>query len=273
MAHSISEVFANFGQIVEDRKEACHKHGEYVSRLTGMGKSHPAAWTPCIQCLEEKSAAQAEEEALQRQAEYLRINLERKIERARIPMRFKDRTFENYRAATSAQKKAVIVCREYADSFSEHYEYGRGILLLGNVGTGKTHMATAIANQVLQTTKHSVLYVTAGAIIRHVKASFDRDSEYSESDAYNAFDKPGLLIIDEVGVQNATEFELTVMFEVVNSRYEDMQPTMIISNRSTADLPKYLGDRVVDRLRENGGKLAVFDWDSERSKIKGESHD
>ena len=54
------------------------------------------------------------------------------------------------------------------------------------------------------------------------------------------FESPDLLILDEVGVQNVTEFERTVMLELINSRYEAMKPTIVISNRGKVELPTYM---------------------------------
>lgn len=269
MAHSVSELIGDLGKELSREARTCEKHGEYSSALIGSGKSRPAIWTGCFTCIQEDNAKRQEEEAEERVKEYARSALEKKIGRACIPPRFSSRRFDDYRAETEGQKRALRICKAYADSFEENLKLGRSILMLGNVGTGKTHLAASVGNQILLETKHSVLYATASQVIRHVKNSFDRDADHTESDAYAAFGKPQLLILDEVGVQNATEFELTVMFEVINWRYEEMLPTMVISNRSIEDLPRFLGDRVVDRLRENGGKLVLFDWKSERSNIKG----
>lgn len=266
MVHSVSDLIGKFGQSLSSEVRQCDIHGEYKSTLLGCGNSRPAVWTRCDLCLEierkEKDKIQSEEIA----KTIARESLEKKIGRACIPPRFVEKSFENFNADTSVKQVALNTCKEYADNFEKHLKVGRSILMLGDVGTGKTHLASAIGNQILRETKYSVLYITASSIIRYVKNSFNKDSEYSESDAYHYFAKPHLLIIDEVGVQNATEFELTVMFEVINLRYEEMKPTMVISNRGIADLPKYLGDRVVDRLREGGGKMIPFKWESERSK-------
>ena len=56
------------------------------------------------------------------------------------------------------------------------------------------------------------------------------------------------------------------VFDVINERYENLRPTIILSNLTTEEIRAYLGDRVYDRLRENGGKAFVFDWDSYRGK-------
>ena len=75
---------------------------------------------------------------------------------------------------------------------------------------------------------------------------------------------PGLLIIDEIGVQYGTDSERNILFEVINDRYEDMLPTIMISNLPLNELAPLLGERVVDRMLE-GGAVLSFNWPSYRS--------
>ena len=77
------------------------------------------------------------------------------------------------------------------------------------------------------------------------------------------FIRPDLLILDEVGVQFGSETEKMILFEIINGRYEQLKPTIVISNLADA-LTDYLGERVVDRLREGGGRMLIFDWPSYR---------
>lgn len=265
-ASNVVSMIGTFGQVLETQKRQCPVHGEFTDFLTGLGKSRSAVWSGCQQCAEAKriEADRIEQEVLIR--ENARRAIESRVGRSCIPPRFADRSFANFQAETPGQKSAQTICAEYAEQFPSHAQRGRSLMLLGNVGTGKTHLATAIGNHVIREFGLTALYVTAGSVIRHVKASFDKDTSHNEVQAYQLFAAPDLLILDEVGVQNATEFERAVMFELVNSRYEAMKPMIVISNRSREDLPTYMGDRVVDRLRENGGKLVLFNWESQRGK-------
>ena len=74
-----------------------------------------------------------------------------------------------------------------------------------------------------------------------------------------------LLIIDEVGVQRGSDFEKETFFDVINERYENMRPTIILSNLTIEEIKVFLGERVFDRLRENGGKAFLLDWPSYRA--------
>ncbi|RMP16060.1 hypothetical protein ALQ26_03708 [Pseudomonas amygdali pv. lachrymans] len=69
-----------------------------------------------------------------------------------------------------------------------------------------------------------------------------------------------------MGATKPTEFELATLFAVINGRYEEQLPTIVISNIDAKELGAVLGDRSVDRLREGRGIGLVFEGASERSK-------
>ena len=108
------------------------------------------------------------------------------------------------------------------------------------------------------------MYVTAGKAFRAVKDTYRRDSGKSEEEALAGFAQPDLLVMDEIGVQYGSSTELNILFDIVNERYERMLPTILISNLALPKLAEYAGERVIDRMRENGGKMIVFDWKSHR---------
>lgn len=93
-----------------------------------------------------------------------------------------------------------------------------------------------------------------------------RNSEASESEVLKNLIEPDLLILDEVGVQFGSDTEKLILFEIINGRYENRRATILISNLAMDGLKAYLGDRIIDRLREGGGRQVVFDWDSFRKR-------
>lgn len=78
--------------------------------------------------------------------------------------------------------------------------------------------------------------------------------------------QPDLLIIDEVGVQFGSDAEKLILFEVINTRYESMKPTILISNLALNKLAGFIGERVIDRMKDGGGCTLAFTWDSYRSR-------
>ena len=55
-----------------------------------------------------------------------------------------------------------------------------------------------------------------------------------------------------------------MMFDILNERYENRLPTLLLSNLTAGEVKNFLGERVFDRLREDGGECVVFDWSSHR---------
>lgn len=202
----------------------------------------------------------------------------RLLQRAGIPQRFQHRTLEGYQAEQPAQQRALALARRYATQFDEVLAKGTCLVFSGNRGTGKTHLACGIANAIMRC-GYSALFASASELIRKVRSTWRKDSPLSEQAALEAFSAIDLLIIDEVGVQYGTEGEQIILFEVINRRYERLKPTIILTNLPlerpqdgqggvrAMSLADYLGDRAVDRLREGGGRLVVFDWPSWRDRV------
>ena len=238
----------------------CPEHGAYTA--TNFLGEH---WTGCPKCIEKLQAKQ-EEESLQKEKEAAlereQLKWKAKINGAAIPERFKDRTLDSYIARTPGQKKALAFSKEYAENFDQVMKAGRSAIFVGKPGTGKTHLAIGIALEIIQQ-QRSPVFVTVQRLIRRVKDSWSNQTE-TESEVVDAFASPDLLILDEVGVQFGSEFEKQMLFDVLNERYEKLKPSILLSNIPREQLSDYLGERVTDRLRENGGKMIGFDWDSYR---------
>ncbi len=187
----------------------------------------------------------------------------RLMESAAIPKRYIDCGFDNYVVEVPGQQAVLDVCRDYADHFEEHARKGSCLILCGNPGTGKNHLASAIANVVL-TKGHSVLHVTAYDIIARIRQTWQRGiGNSTELEVIRGFAEAGLLIIDEVGKTFGSDGERVHLFEVIDHRYRDLKPTLILSNESIGGVEKYLGPAAFDRLCQNGG-LLLFDWQSHR---------
>lgn len=78
------------------------------------------------------------------------------------------------------------------------------------------------------------------------------------------------MAIDEIGVQYDTDGEKTLIFEVIDRRYREMMPTILLTNQSKTGLKDFLGERAFDRLTENA-KWIVFDWPSYRAQARKEA--
>lgn len=243
----------------------CREHGEYKNHLIeSFFGDH--FWQGCTRC--QFDAIHSADDAIRKPALDIRRDraLNARLLNSGIPPRFREATLENYRTTTSPGQQAVALrqCQDYAAGFEDHWRVGRSMMLLGAVGTGKTHLGCAVAQSVIRNLGATASYTSALDIIRDIKSTFSKDSELSESEVYAALRKPELLVVDEVGVQHGSDFERQVLFEVINDRYKNLNPTIVISNLGIQGLRKCLGDRAVDRLAEAGGPAVLFNWASAR---------
>lgn len=183
---------------------------------------------------------------------------------AGITPRFADATFDGYIAETSEQRQALAKCRDYAEQFPAHFRAGRSLLLTGNVGCGKTHLASAIVRTVVADQCRALIIPTSD-IISIARASMAPGSGYSDRDVVLHLGNLNLLVIDEVGCQKGSDYELSLLHAIIDRRYQAVLPTVLISNLGSESLNSYIGARALDRLRQNGGQAVGFTWDSMRA--------
>jgi DNA replication protein DnaC len=196
----------------------------------------------------------------------------RLMETAAIPLRYQNCDFASFIVETPAQQTVLETCRDYAEHFARHATAGTCLVFSGNPGTGKNHLATAIARTVLGRGR-SVLQVTAYGLITRIRQTWGKGGGgLSESEIVRALAEADLLIIDEVGKQFGGDGDQVHLFEVIHSRYLDMKPTIVLSNESAQGIEGYLGVAAFDRLCERG-LLLQFDWHGHRRGRVGSNND
>jgi DNA replication protein DnaC len=239
------------------RANTCANHGEFEAYCFLRD-----LWTSCPSCAAEEQAKEQAEAAARAHMERVAC-WQRKIGEAGIPQRFFDRRLAMYAAKLPGQQRALNFAKAYVADFDEICKTGRSALFVGLPGTGKTHLAVGIGLEIMERGR-TVLFTTVMRAVRRVKDTWGRDSRESESEAIAALVFPDLLILDEVGVQFGSETEKLMLFDILNERYERRRPTILMSNLPREEVATYLGERVFDRLREDGGEFISFTWESYR---------
>ncbi|WP_237577304.1 MULTISPECIES: ATP-binding protein [Mycetohabitans] len=260
----------------QTRTNVCDKHGEYEAK-SFIGQ----IWSKCPTCnAEVQTREKAEAEAKNREAKLQAW--QKRIEGAGIPERFQNRSLKSFVAEHPGQKRALAFATSYADGFDDVLKTGHSAVFVGKPGTGKTHLSVGIGLRIMHRDNRTVLFTSVLRAIRRVKESWRRNSQESESDAITHFVQPDLLIFDEVGQQFGSDTEKLILFDILNERYEKRRPTLLLANvpledyrrkDDPPDLPlrpgviSYLGERLIDRLREDGGKIVPFDFESMRGRL------
>lgn len=184
-----------------------------------------------------------------------------------ITPRFRDCTMAGFEVgADQAKVRALATCVTYVDRFEDNYRDGRSMILSGNVGTGKTHLASAMAQAVIRQHGAQALIVTIAEIVRVAKGTMAKGATYDERDVINELAAADLLIVDEVGAQRGSDYEVGLLHEIIDRRYQLVVPTVVVSNLLVDDLKAYIGERALDRLRQGGGKAVGFTWESARGR-------
>lgn len=238
----------------------CEHHGPYTAQWIEIGGGF---WMGCAACAAEETRRKEDEARQEAAAERQDRAMRNALQRAAIPPRFQDRRFDNFESHCDGAAHALAIMQDYATNFLDALANGRSMLLVGTVGAGKTHLACAAAHSVIEQ-GHSAVFSSVMGAVRSVKETYSRDSRRTERDAIDALIAPDLLILDEVGVQFGSDAERLILFEIINGRYENVRPTILLSNLDSIGLAQFIGERSMDRLREGGGKMIVFDWPSYR---------
>lgn len=246
---------------IKTKSEKCETHGDFDSRLL-CNLPNREIWSGCPSCAAEaKSLADREEEEKAKLEKHSRW--QKALGEAGIPARFRTRTLGSYVATNKGQESALRFATQYANDFSNVQKTGRSAIFCGKPGTGKTHLSVGIGLEVMKD-GGTVLFTTVQRMMRRVKDAWRKDSSESESMVVDLFSSPDLLIVDEIGVQFGSEFEKNMMFDILNERYECSRPTLLLSNLTPSEVKTFLGERIFDRLREDGGQCVPFDWASHR---------
>jgi len=236
----------------------CDFHGEYqVKTLSVFGEQR--VFDSCPQCAEERRQRQDEE--IRERVRQQRITAF--LRGSGIPFRFRQCTIAGFSGDTKGIKHARSVARRYVDEFEGRLNRGTALIFCGKPGTGKTHLACAVGLELIRS-EHSVVYTTEYRLTRSIKETYGRDSGESEEDLIRGYRKPPLLIIDEVGVSRGSETDHILLYEVLNGRYERLLPCLLIGNLTLDEMTAHLGERVMDRMRDGGGAIVAFDWQSYR---------
>ena len=259
----------------------CDKHGCAHERLVwGVSAEHIGGAFSCPKCDAETAAravaeAGREHDDMRRReaARQKRAALESRIGAACIPARFADYSFDTFPAANDRARTVCQQLRTYANRWQSMKTKGISVLLIGTQGTGKTGLSISVANHVINVENGTAMFMSAYGAVRHQRDTWGRRGR-TEREALDDLLAPDLLVLDEVGASTGTDGETAMLFEVLNGRYAERKPTILLSNLPMEDyesptgkrpgLRTTLGPRVIDRFRDDGGFTVACDWPSLR---------
>lgn len=220
----------------------CPTHGEWKSIVRDG-----AQWQ-CERCFDEQ---------LKREADQIWLEQRRKdvLAVAHLPGKFMGRRWP---AATPAQVAVRGLVRQFRDFIVENKNEWAALLMTGETGTGKTWLATELAEALIRNLGMSVRYVTAQGMIGEIQACYSIEGK-SESGEIERFVQYDLLLVDEADVKRDSQNAVLLLTEVINRRYLAGKPVVVLTNQALDNLEQFVGDRVFSRLHENRF-VCLFDW-------------
>lgn len=208
--------------IVEEGHVYCRKCGKRVDgdklELRNF-KLIPRIWCDCDKKREEQQKIR-----------------EKELEISRLKqISFNSNAQYKYRFENTQDKnsKSYTISKNYVDNFEKMKKDNVGLLFYGNVGSGKTYLACAIANELIERNLISVRVRNLSQIINELqKAEFYEDKNQIISNLVNTT----LLVLDDFGIERDTSYAKEQVYNIINERYLKGKPTIFTTNLSLSKI-------------------------------------
>ncbi|MFL5804965.1 MAG: ATP-binding protein [Roseiflexaceae bacterium] len=245
MAGAPSETGAPSAMLVEPICALC-KGVRWIKEAVPFGHPHFGVLFPCS-CL---------------QAEWAHRTA---LELARLSnlAAMRDKTFATFNPFVPGLREVVPRIRAYAG------KPDGWLTLLGPYGTGKTHLAAAIANEVLNR-EEQVLFAVVPDLLDHLRATFGPQSTVAYDERFESVRSVPLLILDDLGTESATAWAREKLYQVINHRYNYRLATVITTNLK----PEAIEPRIYSRLCDPacGAIMTIIAQDYRRRSAQGIGH-
>jgi DNA replication protein DnaC len=183
-----------------------------------------------------------------------------------IPARYRGVSFDRPPVSDMAQDPGrgpvVSAVREFVDQLVERLSEGRGLWLMGDVGTGKTTLAMLVSKAVAESGRTVAIY-SLPRLLARIRRTYDADAA---EDSFLAFferlTSVDLLHLDDLGAEKRSDWVLEQLYAIVDERYEAQRSMVVTTNLEQAALEEQIGARTVSRLVEIcGDPLPLFGED------------
>ncbi len=218
----------------------CGKRTPYIGTLT----NYWIRWITSLQeaCTCEKAQAEISkqeaewaEQERETQERRKQKRIETLYEASGLTARNRRQTFDRWEPKEEKMRQIKQFIEAYKDmavqGVLEKNDGLNSLFMHGPCGAGKTHLACAVANALIEAEK-PVLMTTFGDLVQEIKSTFIKGAMTSEKDIVQKYRQAPMLIIDDLGKEKPTDWSASILFSILNHRYSDIKPTIITSNFS-----------------------------------------
>src|SRR2546426_628411 len=151
----------------------------------------------------------------------------RSLQAARIPPRFRECDFHNYYPKNDSQYFAHSFASRLVD---EYPAVETGLLFMGTVGVGKTHLAIAVLREMIAKKGVRCLFYESGSLLKAIQDSYNPVSQTSEMRVLAPVYQAEVLVLDELGATVPTDWVRDTMYQIINTRYNNEKLTIYTTN-------------------------------------------
>lgn len=218
----------------------CAIHGAYTDE--GYPEFVRERW--CPEC--SRSKVEREGELQERFSTQMRF-YRHWTQRSGVPARGRVSTIYNWTPANPTQATAKKIVEHYVERIRDQARHGCGLTILGPPGVGKSHLGYGIVAAACLARIPARYACWPEVVARHKSTFSDRNSPHK--DLLSVVSGAPLLVLDELGVREGSQFDQALLFDVIDQRYREQRPTIVCSNLAP-DTLDMIGERSADRLRE-----------------------
>ena len=201
----------------------------------------------------------------------MQVRASRLLKRAAIPRRYEHCTLDTfepgYGQADQSLAAAYLMARQFVSGYPVTTE-GRGLLLTGSVGVGKTHLAVGIVQALITEKGVQALFCDYRELLKRIQESYNPQVASTELQILTPIFEAEVLILDELGAQKPTDWVWDTVALILNTRYNDKRTTLITTNYPNAPAAlarsadkvireETLGDRIGERMRSRLAEMCV----------------
>lgn len=149
----------------------------------------------------------------------------------------------------SHKGRAFEIAKEYADSFGR--ETTSGLMFYGKAGSGKTHLAIAIARHIIEQKQIQVRFIRIVDLLSEIRKTFDENEQYrteNESDLMHRYVSAPLLVIDDLGAEKTTDWVRQILYQIIDERWIEQKPIIVTSNLNLEELEARFEERISSRV-------------------------
>ena len=149
------------------------------------------------------------------------------LDQANIPRRYRSCAFSSFEIHDESHRHAIKIAKKFMENFPEQ---DIGLLFQGPCGVGKTHLAVAIINELIQKKNVPCYFCDFRELIRNIQSTYTPNSHLTESNILEPVFQKDVLVLDELGAKRTTAWVEETVFYIINNRYNNKKLTVFTSN-------------------------------------------